>query len=250
MWTSAAHRRRGLARRVLAELRAAGRRPRLHPHVPDHRSAAARGQGAVPRRRLDAAVRPRRPPPHRPGSAARAARRPSASTPSRSPWENRRDHARRPARGRDRRAAAGGHPLRPAARRARRGTPGAGSPPPVVAVLLAMAVNSLVTNPRWEWDVVGAYLTEESIVRGVWTTIQLTADHRGPRLRPRHGARADAAEPLAAAAGGELGLHLGVPLRAADPAAAALVQPRLPVPDPGRSASRSARRSAASRRCR
>ena len=29
----------------------------------------------------------------------------------------------------------------------------------VVAVLLAMVVNSLVTNPRWEWDVVGAYLT-------------------------------------------------------------------------------------------
>ncbi|MBJ7453596.1 MAG: amino acid ABC transporter permease [Blastococcus sp.] len=44
----------------------------------------------------------------------------------------------------------------------------------VVAVLLAMALNSLITNPRWEWDVVGAYLTEESIVRGVWTTVQLT----------------------------------------------------------------------------
>jgi polar amino acid transport system permease protein len=45
----------------------------------------------------------------------------------------------------------------------------------VVAVLLAMVVNSLVTNPRWEWGVVGAYLTEESIVRGVLTTIELTA---------------------------------------------------------------------------
>jgi polar amino acid transport system permease protein len=45
----------------------------------------------------------------------------------------------------------------------------------VVAVLLAMVVNSLVTNPRWEWDVVGAYLTEKSIVRGVLTTIELTA---------------------------------------------------------------------------
>ena len=44
----------------------------------------------------------------------------------------------------------------------------------VVAVLLAMVLNSLITNPRWEWDVVGAYLTEESIVRGVWMTIQLT----------------------------------------------------------------------------
>ena len=45
----------------------------------------------------------------------------------------------------------------------------------VLLVLAAMLVNSLVTNPRWEWDVVGAYLTEESIVRGVLTTIQLTA---------------------------------------------------------------------------
>jgi polar amino acid transport system permease protein len=44
----------------------------------------------------------------------------------------------------------------------------------VVGVLLAMVLNSLVTNPRWEWDVVAAYLTEESIVRGVWTTVQLT----------------------------------------------------------------------------
>jgi polar amino acid transport system permease protein len=44
----------------------------------------------------------------------------------------------------------------------------------IVAVLLAMVANSLITNPRWEWDVVGAYLTEESIVRGVWMTIQLT----------------------------------------------------------------------------
>jgi polar amino acid transport system permease protein len=45
----------------------------------------------------------------------------------------------------------------------------------VVGVLLAMVVNSLVTNPRWEWGVVGAYLTEASIVRGVLTTIELTA---------------------------------------------------------------------------
>ena len=44
----------------------------------------------------------------------------------------------------------------------------------VVAVLLAMVVHSLVTNPRWEWDIVGAYLTERSIVHGVVTTIELT----------------------------------------------------------------------------
>ena len=50
-----------------------------------------------------------------------------------------------------------------------------------VAVLLAMVLNSLVTNPRWEWGVVGAYLTEESIVRGVVTTVQLTAWSSGDR---------------------------------------------------------------------
>ncbi|MEU2349114.1 amino acid ABC transporter permease [Modestobacter sp. NPDC049651] len=44
----------------------------------------------------------------------------------------------------------------------------------VVAVLLAMVAHSLVTNPRWEWDVVTAYLTETSIVKGVVTTIELT----------------------------------------------------------------------------
>jgi polar amino acid transport system permease protein len=43
-----------------------------------------------------------------------------------------------------------------------------------VAVLLAMVLHSLVTNPRWEWDIVGAYLTERSIVHGVLTTIELT----------------------------------------------------------------------------
>ena len=44
----------------------------------------------------------------------------------------------------------------------------------VVAVLLAMVVHSLVTNPRWEWGIVGQYLTETSIVHGVLTTIELT----------------------------------------------------------------------------
>jgi polar amino acid transport system permease protein len=44
----------------------------------------------------------------------------------------------------------------------------------VVAVLLAMVANSLITNPRWEWGVVWAYLGEVSIVEGVWMTIKLT----------------------------------------------------------------------------
>jgi polar amino acid transport system permease protein len=44
----------------------------------------------------------------------------------------------------------------------------------VVAVLLAMVVSSLVTNDRWEWDVVARYLTWPSILEGAWATVRLT----------------------------------------------------------------------------
>ncbi|MGW0811509.1 amino acid ABC transporter permease [Nonomuraea sp. NPDC002799] len=44
-----------------------------------------------------------------------------------------------------------------------------------VLVLLAMAVNALVTNPAWEWDVVGVYLFAPSVVRSVLVTLELTA---------------------------------------------------------------------------
>ncbi|MFE5291435.1 amino acid ABC transporter permease [Isoptericola sp. NPDC056618] len=44
-----------------------------------------------------------------------------------------------------------------------------------VAVLLAMVVSSLLTNDRWEWDVVAQYLTWPSILSGAWATIRLTA---------------------------------------------------------------------------
>lgn len=44
----------------------------------------------------------------------------------------------------------------------------------VVAVLLAMVVSSLVTNDRWEWDVVARYLTWPSVLEGAWATIRLT----------------------------------------------------------------------------
>ncbi|WP_034648079.1 amino acid ABC transporter permease [Cellulomonas sp. HZM] len=53
--------------------------------------------------------------------------------------------------------------------------PGRWTATAVVAVLLAMVVNSLLTNPQWDWDVVGKYLTWPSIVDGVWGTIRLTA---------------------------------------------------------------------------
>jgi len=44
-----------------------------------------------------------------------------------------------------------------------------------VAVLLAMVVSSLVTNDRWQWDVVATYLTWPSVVEGAWATVRLTA---------------------------------------------------------------------------
>lgn len=43
-----------------------------------------------------------------------------------------------------------------------------------VAVLLAMAVNALVTNDAWDWPVVGQYLFAPSILRAVLLTLQLT----------------------------------------------------------------------------
>lgn len=44
----------------------------------------------------------------------------------------------------------------------------------VVVVLTAMLVNSLLTNPRFEWNVVAQYFTAESIILGVRRTIELT----------------------------------------------------------------------------
>lgn len=44
----------------------------------------------------------------------------------------------------------------------------------VAAVLLAMALNALVTNPAWDWPVAAQYLFYETILRSVWVTLQLT----------------------------------------------------------------------------
>ncbi|MCU1665842.1 MAG: amino acid transporter permease [Pseudonocardia sp.] len=43
-----------------------------------------------------------------------------------------------------------------------------------VAVLVAMAINALVTNPAWDWPTVGQYLFAPSVLRSVWLTLQLT----------------------------------------------------------------------------
>jgi polar amino acid transport system permease protein len=44
----------------------------------------------------------------------------------------------------------------------------------VVTVLLAMAVNAVVTNPAWDWPTVGQFLFAPSILRAVALTLQLT----------------------------------------------------------------------------
>ena len=45
----------------------------------------------------------------------------------------------------------------------------------VIAVLVAMAVHMLVTNERFQWNVVGHYLFAEPVLTGVLKTLELTA---------------------------------------------------------------------------
>nr|WP_306238811.1 MULTISPECIES: amino acid ABC transporter permease [unclassified Ornithinimicrobium] len=45
----------------------------------------------------------------------------------------------------------------------------------VIAVLAAMFVNTIVTNPNFGWDVVGDYFTSARILDGLLKTLQLTA---------------------------------------------------------------------------
>ncbi|WP_062318423.1 amino acid ABC transporter permease [Demequina maris] len=44
----------------------------------------------------------------------------------------------------------------------------------VVIVLAAMAVHGLVTNPKFRWDIVWAYLRDVTVIRGVGWTLLLT----------------------------------------------------------------------------
>jgi polar amino acid transport system permease protein len=45
----------------------------------------------------------------------------------------------------------------------------------VAAVLLAMLVHTVLTNPRFQWDIVGQFFTSASILRGLVLTLWLTA---------------------------------------------------------------------------
>jgi polar amino acid transport system permease protein len=44
----------------------------------------------------------------------------------------------------------------------------------IIGVLVAMLVNSVVTNKRFRWDTVGKYLFDERVIRGVLVTLELT----------------------------------------------------------------------------
>jgi len=44
----------------------------------------------------------------------------------------------------------------------------------VIALLVAMLVHSLVSNPLWHWDYVRGYFTDTVILKGIWVTIELT----------------------------------------------------------------------------
>ncbi|MFF9089339.1 amino acid ABC transporter permease [Streptomyces sp. NPDC014991] len=44
-----------------------------------------------------------------------------------------------------------------------------------VLVLLGLAVNSVVRNKAFQWDVVADYFTSDSVLRGLWLTLWLTA---------------------------------------------------------------------------
>lgn len=45
----------------------------------------------------------------------------------------------------------------------------------LVALFVAAVLWSLLTNPRWEWDVVAQWFTAESVLRGLGETLKLTA---------------------------------------------------------------------------
>ncbi|MDT0437588.1 MULTISPECIES: amino acid ABC transporter permease [Streptomyces] len=44
-----------------------------------------------------------------------------------------------------------------------------------VLVLLALGVDSVLRNDAFQWDVVAAYFTSDSVLRGLWLTLWLTA---------------------------------------------------------------------------
>jgi polar amino acid transport system permease protein len=44
----------------------------------------------------------------------------------------------------------------------------------LVLALAAAVINSLITNPRFQWDVVGQYFTSQQVLNGLYATLELT----------------------------------------------------------------------------
>lgn len=44
----------------------------------------------------------------------------------------------------------------------------------ILLLLAAMAVNNLLTNPRWRWDTFATWLFADVVLEGLWTTIWIT----------------------------------------------------------------------------
>ena len=44
----------------------------------------------------------------------------------------------------------------------------------VIVLFLAMFINMAVTNPNFEWNVIGEYLFSNKILEGVWATVWIT----------------------------------------------------------------------------
>ncbi|MEV7795733.1 amino acid ABC transporter permease [Streptomyces sp. NPDC087512] len=53
--------------------------------------------------------------------------------------------------------------------------PGQWAAAAAVLALLASAVNSVLRNDAFQWDVVAAYFTSDAVLRGLWLTLWLTA---------------------------------------------------------------------------
>ncbi len=160
IWTAAAHRRRGHARRVLGALEdavaAAGYRRIYLTTGPRHwRRSSCTSPRATPRSTTGPSIAScrtaplREAPPEEPAVTATAVE--PRSTAHDPPDSDLADLVITPAR----------HPWRWVATA-------------VVAVLVAMAVHALVTNPAWDWPTVGQYLFAPSILRAVWLTVVLT----------------------------------------------------------------------------
>ena len=101
----------------------------------------------------------------------------------------------------------------------------------VILVVAVALVRSVVSNPRFEWGVVGEYLFDERILEGLRVTIELTviAMAIGVALGVLLAVMRLSAEP--AGVGLELAVHLVLPRHARARAAAVLVQRRRAVPE-------------------